>query len=160
MTRRLALFLALLALVGTARPSASATPPDSATTTLAKELTRLLDQQKIDAVAARLDAETFVAALYMPGTELLAISAKYSAPALLNEKILGRRYKDAYADLATAALIDGKTMIEDSNADGIRATPGKGAFDIVTHGGDAPVTKPMIAGVNSAPVPGRKRQRR
>jgi hypothetical protein len=140
MTRRFPLLLVLPCVFGVALSAAAATPPpDAATTALAKELTKLLDQQKIDAVAARLEGDTFVAALYLPGSELLAISAKYPAPALLNEKILGRRYKDVYTDLATASVIDSKIMIEDSSADGIRAMPGKEAFDVLTHGADAPL---------------------
>jgi hypothetical protein len=141
MTRRFPLLLILPCVLCVPLSAWGATPPpDAATTALAKELTKLLDQQKIDAVAARLEGDTFVAALYMPGSELLAISAKYTAPALLNEKILGRRYKDVYTDLATASVIDSKIMIEDSKADGIRAMPGpKEAFDVLTHGADAPV---------------------
>jgi hypothetical protein len=49
-----------------------ATPP------LAKELAGLL-QGKLDVVAARLDGDTFVAAMLIPGSELLVVSAKYSA---------------------------------------------------------------------------------
>ena len=140
MMRRLPLLVILPCVFGVALSAWGATPPpDAATTALAKELTKLLDQQKIDAVAARLEGDTFVAALYMRGSELLAISAKYSAPALINEKILGRRYKDAYTDLATASLVDSKIMIEDAKADGIRAMPGKEAFDVLTHGSEAPL---------------------
>ncbi len=124
---------------GMSYPARAAAPAPSATGGLVKELTDLLTAQKLDAVAARLDGDTFAAALYIPGSELVAISAKYNAPAFLNEKILGRKYQDAYADLSTTTATDSKMLIEDIKADGIRAQPGKGeASDIVTRGASAP----------------------
>ena len=124
---------------GMSFPARAAAPAPSATGGLVKELTDLLTAQKLDAVAARLDSDTFAAALYIPGSELIAISAKYNAPAFLNEKILGRKYQDAYADLSTTTATDSKMLIEDIKADGIRAQPGKGeASDIVTRGASAP----------------------
>jgi hypothetical protein len=139
MTRRLPLFFTLLGFFGTVLPAVAAAPLPSATTALVKELTDLLEKQKLDTVVARLDGDTFAAALYIPGNELLALSAKYTAPAFLNEKILGRKYRDAYADLSTTQAPDSKLLIEDVKADGLRAQPGKGeAADIVTRGVGAP----------------------
>jgi len=140
MTRRLFLTLTVIGFCGMAFPARAAAPAPSATGGLVKELTDLLTAQKLDAVATRLDSDTFAAAFYVPGSELIAISAKYSAPAFLNEKILGRKYQDAYADLSTTAATDSKVLIEDIKADGIRAQPGKGeASDIVTRGAAAPL---------------------
>lgn len=139
MTRRLPLLLTLIGFCGSIAPAVAASPSPAATTALVKELTDLLTSQKLDSVAARLDGDTFAAALYIPGSELLALSAKYSAPAFLNEKILGRKYKDAYADLSTTQSSESKMLIEDVKADGIRAQPGKNeAPDIVTRGATAP----------------------
>jgi hypothetical protein len=139
MTRRLLLMFTAIGFCGMSFPVRAAAPAPSATGGLVKELTDLLTAQKLDAVAARLDSETFAAALYIPGSELLAISARYAAPPFLNEKILGRKYNDAYADLSTTAASDSKMLIEDIKADGIRAQPGKGeASDIVTRGTAAP----------------------
>src|SRR5580765_7959558 len=120
MTRRLFLSF-VIGLCGTAALAHAAAPAPSATAPLVKELTDLLAAQKLDAVAARLDGDTFAAALFVPGSELIAISAKYSAPAFLNEKILMRKYGDAYADLSTTAATESKVLIEDIKADGIRA---------------------------------------
>jgi hypothetical protein len=139
MTRPLFLVFTVIGFCGMSYPARAAAPAPSATSGLVKELTDLLTAQKLDAVAARLDSDTFAAALYIPGSELVAISAKYNAPAFLNEKILGRRYQDAYADLSTTTATDSKMLIEDIKADGIRAQPGKGeASDIVTRGASAP----------------------
>jgi len=139
MTRPLFLMFTVIGFCGMAVPARAAAPAPSATGGLVKELTDLLTAQKLDAVATRLDSDTFAAALYIPGSELIAISAKYNAPAFLNEKILGRKYQDAYADLSTTTATDSKMLIEDIKADGIRAQPGKGeASDIVTRGASAP----------------------
>ena len=139
MTRRLLLTFTLIGSCGLSFPVRAAAPAPSATGGLVKELTDLLTAQKLDAVATRLDGDTFAAALYIPGSELIAISAKYAAPPFLNEKILGRKYNDAYADLSTTPASDSKVLIEDVKADGIRAQPGKGeASDTVTRGTSAP----------------------
>jgi hypothetical protein len=110
------------------------------TQALAQELTTLLQSQKKDSIAARLGDDEFVAALYYPGTELLVVSAKYSAPTLLYEKIVSKNYRDAYMDLATASVADSKLLVEDLKGDGIRPTRvGSEPFDIVTKGTSPPV---------------------
>ena len=65
----------------------------SASMPLAKELGTLLDQKKLDSVAARMpgDGNRFVAALYYPNSQLLVVSASYSVPALLQEQIWEQR---------------------------------------------------------------------
>ena len=110
---------------------------DSRTIALARELTTLLEQQKLDAVAARQagSADRFVAALYFPGSQLLVVSATYAAPPLLNEKILLRRYKEAYMDLSAASDPTTKVLIEDLRADGIRPIRAEDQpFDVYTRG--------------------------
>lgn len=107
---------------------------------LAKVLTDLLQQQKLDAAAARLDENTFVAALYYPETELLVVSARYAAPSLLVKKLAEKSYRDVYMDLASASEPDSKVLIEDLKADGIRPDrDGDNPFDVVTRGTAAPV---------------------
>src|SRR5262245_10214069 len=112
---------------------------EGATPQLAKELTGLLEGKKLDVVAARLDGDTFVAAMFIPGSELLVVSAKYSAPALINEKILNRKYRDAYMDLSTASVAESKVLVEDLKADGLRASRQNDGFDIVTRGTGQPM---------------------
>jgi hypothetical protein len=107
---------------------------EGATPPLARELASLLQGKKLDVVAARLDGDTFVAAMLIPGSELLVVSAKYSAPTLINEKILNRKYRDAYMDLSTGSVADSKLLVEDLKADGLRAEKQKDGFDIVTRG--------------------------
>ena len=55
----------------------------------AKDLAQAMDAAQLDAIAAQdpSDPGTFVAALYFPGSQILVVSAKYSAPPLLLDKI-------------------------------------------------------------------------
>ncbi len=96
---------------------------ESKSALLAKELSQLLDQAKLDAIAARESAEPdrYVAALYFPGLQLLVVSARYSVPQLLNEKMTKREYRDIYIDLNSASVPDSKTFVEDLVADGLKA---------------------------------------
>jgi hypothetical protein len=91
---------------------------------LTQQLTSLLDQRKLDSVA-----------LYFPGAQLLVVGAKYTAPELLNEKILQRNYRDVYIDLNAASDPASKVLVEDLQADGLRARRNDDQpFDSVTRG--------------------------
>ena len=138
--RRLTLLVPAIALSAlVSLPAASGGQSEGATQQLAKELTGLLETKKLDIVAARVDGDTFVAAMFIPGSELLVVSARYSAPALINEKILNRKYRDAYMDLSTASIAESKLLVEDLKADGLRASKQNDGFDIVTRGTGQPM---------------------
>lgn len=126
---------------GVAGTTAAENTQDGKTGPLARELTALLQQSKLDSVAAR-HAEhdgRFIAALYLPGQELIVVSAQYPAPALLREKILLKRYRDAYMDLYATPDAQSKRLVEDLHADGISAEREEGQpFDIYTKGDTAP----------------------
>jgi hypothetical protein len=94
---------------------------DSKSAALAKELASLLDAKKLDSIAARAatGSDQYVAALYFPG-QLLVVSARYSAPPVLNEKIARSEFKDVYIDLNAASIPDSKILITDLGADGLR----------------------------------------
>jgi hypothetical protein len=94
---------------------------DSRSASLVKELTQLLQQHKLDSIAARSGADEFVAALFFPG-QLLVISARTTAPAVLNEKLVRREFRDVYIDLNSASIPDSRVMITDGGADGLRPT--------------------------------------
>jgi hypothetical protein len=100
---------------------APAVAQDSKSVALAKELTALLEAKKLDSIAARAPsaADQYVAALYFPG-QLLVVSARYSAPPVLNEKIARSEFKDVYIDLNAASIPDSKVLITDLGADGLR----------------------------------------
>jgi hypothetical protein len=91
----------------------------------AKELVQLLDSAKTDSVAAPLpdSPDTFVAAMFIPG-EILVISAKYSAPSLLNDRIDKKDFREVYIDLNSAGTVNTKVFIQDLVADGLVLRPG------------------------------------
>jgi hypothetical protein len=99
---------------------AQAQEPKSAA--LAKQLAAALDAAKLDSIAAKDPAhpDVFIGALYFPGIQLLVVSAKYTVPALLNEKLGNKQYRDVYIDLNSASVPDSKVFIEDLGADGLR----------------------------------------
>ena len=86
---------------------------------LAVELTRLLDENKLDSVAAR-TADQYVGALYIPGTQLLVVQAKYTVPERMNQLLSQKAYRDAYIDLNSASDLKTKIFISDLGANGLR----------------------------------------
>jgi hypothetical protein len=127
-----------LVVLGLPQPAAAGADESEA---LVGELTSLLERASLDSIAARTDesADSFVAALYMPDQQLIVVGAKYAVPALLNEKILNRKYRDVYIDLWGASDPASRIVIEDLLADGIHATCDSGQpFDIYTQGNGKP----------------------
>jgi hypothetical protein len=124
-----ALLSLTFALPATAQPLASVS--------LAKELGTLLEQHKLDSVAARMPGEPdrFVAALYYPHAQLLVVSARYSVPVLLQEQIYGHRYRDVYTALHGAGMRDSKFFVLDTAANGLPAVGETAEIDVVYEKG-------------------------
>lgn len=100
---------------------------------LAADIVKLMEQRNLDTIAAAHPTEPgrFVAAMHIKGVQLLAISGRYSAPALLKEQLIKGDYKKVYLDLNAAAEKEGRLFITDSQANGLQAQPEKNApFDI------------------------------
>ena len=120
----------------------SAEDPESQSTAAVESLKALLVQQKLDAVAAR-DPEQpgrYVAAFYMPGSQLLVVSAPYAVPAAIDKKIAAGQYMDAYVDLQSVGDHSGHFFVVDMQADGLRkALKLDEAFDSTVIEGAAPV---------------------
>jgi hypothetical protein len=134
--RRLASMAAWMVLAAT--PVAG----QSASGSAARELATLLEQAKLQNIAARVPGtpDRFVAAMYLPGQQLIVVSGRYAAPSLIREKIILGRYRDAYQDLYAASEPASRWVIEDLRADGLQAVPKKGAAsDAYTTGGGDPV---------------------
>jgi hypothetical protein len=124
------LLLVLLAL-SLASPVAAQEPQSAA---LAKQLAALLDQAKLDAMAARdAPADTYVAALYFPG-QLMVVSAKYSVPVILNDKISKKEYREIYNDLNGAPVQGTRVLVMDLGADGLKPKKDN-VFDTFEAGG-------------------------
>jgi hypothetical protein len=91
----------------------------------AKELGETLDRLKLDSIAAANPADpgTYVAALYFPGAQLLVVSAKYSAPTLLDAKLTKKEYRDIYIDLSSASIPATKVFVMDQGSNGLVDDP-------------------------------------
>ncbi len=74
--------------------------------------------------------------MLLPDLQLLLVSAGYTAPVLLRERVLTKKYQDAYQDLQAASVPEGKVVIEDLLANGLAVKPAKGQTpDAATIGG-------------------------
>ena len=102
--------------------SSGAFAQESKSAPLARQLAAALDAAKMDSIAASdpSSPDTFVAALYFPGMQLLVVSGKYSAPQLLSDRVAKKEYRDVYLDLNGAATAGTKVFIEDPGADGLK----------------------------------------
>jgi hypothetical protein len=103
--------------------AAAAMAQEAKSVALAKQLAAALDAAKLDSIAAKDPAapDQFVGALYFPGAQLLVVSARYSAPILLVEKIAKKEYRDIYIDLNSASIPASKVFVQDLGADGLKA---------------------------------------
>ena len=54
---------------------------------------------------------------------MLVVSAKYSAPTLLNDKLNKKDYRDVYIDLSSASIAATKVFIMDQAANGLVFKP-------------------------------------
>ena len=103
--------------------SVGAAGQDSKSAPVAKELVQTLDAAKLDGIAAA-DPSTpgaFVAALYIPGTQLLVVTAQYAAPPLMVAMITAKDYRGVYVDLQSASVRGTKVFVQDQGADGLSA---------------------------------------
>src|SRR5436190_8696948 len=103
--------------------AAAAQAQESKSAAAAKQLAAALDGAKLDSIAAKDPSapDVFIGALYFPGVQLLVVSAKYTVPALLNEKLGNKQYRDVYIDLNSASVPDSKVFVEDLGADGLKS---------------------------------------
>lgn len=117
-----AVFRACLCVVISAALASAALAQESKSSALAKELAAALDAAQLDSIAAKDPStpDTFVGALYFKGLQLLVVSAKYSAPLILAERIQKKEYRDVYMDLNGASVPETKIFVEDMGADGLK----------------------------------------
>ncbi len=117
-------FLAFLLLALASTPLRA---QESSSAALAKELTALLDQMKLESIAAReSQPDGYAAALYYPGVQLIVVAARYKEPVLLNERLAKKEYREIYIDLNSAALPKTKCLVMDLGADGLKARRDEG----------------------------------
>ena len=104
--------------------AAAAEPQDSKSGPLAKQLAQALDTAKLDSIAAS-DPSTggFVAALYIPGTQLLVVSGKLANPEVGNVRLSKKEYRELYMDLMGAAVAGSRQFATDISCDGFVFKP-------------------------------------
>jgi len=118
MIRPLRLLPAVCLLAASVSPAAAQEPQSAAA---AKELAQLLTERKLDSFAVRIPntPDEFAATLAFPG-QIIVVWARFSAPAVLNEKLINRAYREAYIDLNSASDPASRNFITDLGADGLR----------------------------------------
>lgn len=109
---------------------------ESRSSQLATELAKLLDARKLDAVAAKIEGDQYVGALYFPGTQLLVVKARYIVPERMDAQLAGKNYREVYIDLNSASIKDSKILIADLGANGLQAARRNNPpYDTVDAGG-------------------------
>jgi hypothetical protein len=113
---------------------------ESKSAVVATELTRLLDQAKLDSIAAKHDtAGQYVSALYIAGSQLLVVSAKYSQPARMDYLLNEKKYQEMYQDLNSASETQSKVFVMDLGANGLRFKQEKNELDTADVSGKSVV---------------------
>jgi hypothetical protein len=109
---------------------------ESKSASVATELARLLDQAKLDSIAARHTvAGQYVSALYISGSQLLVVSAKYSVPSRMDLLLGEKKYQEIYQDLNSASERDSKVFVMDLGANGLRFKQEKNELDTAVLAG-------------------------
>ena len=105
---------------------------------VARQLTQLLETKKLDtiAVADGKNPGTYVAAMHIPGAQLLVVSAKYAAPAMLTELLARKDFRGVYVELSSASIQSSKLLVMDAYANGLMPKPsGDQPADSIDRGG-------------------------
>jgi len=105
---------------------------ESKSAPLAQQLAAALDAAKLDSIAAKDPSKPggYIGALYLPGLQLLTVAAEYSAPQLLDARLVKHEYRDIYIELNSAASPGSQQFVEDLGIDGLKAQREKdGPFD-------------------------------
>jgi hypothetical protein len=113
-------------LAGTVLLAGAAAPAqESRSAAVAGELARVLQAAKLEAIAAQdpSSPNRFVAALYFPEVQLLVVSAEYSAPSLLVDRIRRKEYREVYIDLNSASIPESKIFVMDQAPTGLAPRP-------------------------------------
>ncbi len=115
---------------------AFAAAQESRSPQLATELAMLLDAMKLDSIAAKIEGDEFVGALYFSGSQLLVVKARYIAPTRMDAQLAERNYREVYIDLNSASIPDSKTLVSDLGVNGLQAERDNNQpFDTVDIGG-------------------------
>lgn len=97
---------------------------DAKSAPLAKELAQLLDASKVDSIAAP-DPATggFVAAIYVPGAQLLVVGGKFASPDIGTYRISKGEFRELYMDLTSGSEPASRVFASDISANGLVFKP-------------------------------------
>jgi hypothetical protein len=126
----------LIGLAIIAVPSwAGAQPSKSAA--VAKELVQVMEQKKLDSIAAKLPTGegSYAAALYFPNVQLLVISGTYTAPQLMDPRLAGKQYRDTYMELSGTVTPDSKIFVQDMGEPGLSQRKQENMYDTWNRAG-------------------------
>lgn len=97
---------------------------ESKSAPLAKELARLMEAAKVDSIAAPDPASgAFVAAIYVPGTQLLVVSGRFEGTDIGNYRLSRKEFRELYMDLMGGSVAASKRFASDVSADGLAFKP-------------------------------------
>jgi len=116
---------------------AAALAQGSKSTAVAKELVQVMDQKKLDSIAAKLPTGdgNFAAALYFPNVQLLVISGHYTAPQLMEPRLAGKQYRDTYMELSGTVTADSKIFVQDMGEPGLSQRRQENLYDTWNRAG-------------------------
>lgn len=131
------LTLAIVAALCSVTPTASAQQHSRSAPTAAR-LTAALHERRLEVIAARNPDQpgAFIAALYVPGSQLLVVTAPYAVAAVLDKYIADGNHMDVYLALNSADRQADRFFVMDMNGDGLRreCAPGE-SFDSTIRDG-------------------------
>jgi len=93
---------------------------DSKSAPLAAELCKLLDEKKLDSIAARQSGDQYVGALYFSGAQLLVVKGKFPSASRMDDLLTKKEFKEVYMDLSGATEQQSRQFIMDLGANGLR----------------------------------------
>lgn len=98
-----------------------ASAQESKSAAAAVELVKLLDQMKLESVAASQQDGHFVSALYLPGSQLLVVRGRFASADRATVLIERKMYRDVYTDLNSGASEAAtKVFVSDLGANGLK----------------------------------------
>lgn len=93
---------------------------DSKSAALAAELCKLLDEKKLDSIAARQMGDQYIGALYFAGVQLLVVKGKFGSFSRMDDLLAKKDFREVYMDLSGASDQQSRTFIMDLGANGLR----------------------------------------
>ena len=93
---------------------------ESKSAPLAAELCKLLDEKKLDSIAARQMGDQYIGALYFSGVQLLVVRGKFGSASRMDDLLGKKDFREVYMDLSGASEQQSRTFIMDLGANGLR----------------------------------------